>query len=224
MRIVGEREAIRTTDLGGIVLAVVDEDGELTYFETTTDRAVGDSSTGGKPYEPPGGLDASVLADRVLVWNPPDDLYRRGFYGQRLYGRHAEEGPLQLSLVEAAHLARRGRLGLDAEAVVSRGRAVEGERFDRRLQAYAVLREAGSVPKSGFKFGADFRVYDSFETIDEMGHSDRLVRVIEPDHTFLPRDLSLDVRLAGGVRKRMVFALTDATNGVDWLSVARLTP
>ena len=110
------------------------------------------------------------------------------------------------------------------DAIVERGREVEGERFDRRLRAYAALRAAGSVPKSGFKFGADFRTYDDFTTVEEMDHSTRLIRVVSPDHTFLPRDLSLDVRLAGGVRKRMVFALTDVNEGIDWLSVARLTP
>ncbi len=159
-----------------------------------------------------------------MVWAPPTDLHDRGFYGQRLQGRNAETGPLQLSLVEAAYLARRDALDLAEPRVVERGRAVEGGRFDRRLRAYAALRAAGSVPKSGFKFGADFRTYDTFTTVEEMDHSTRLIRVVSPDHTFLPRDLSLDVRLAGGVRKRMVFALTDANEGIDWLSVARLTP
>jgi len=158
------------------------------------------------------------------VWDPPTDLHDRGFYGQRLHGRNADAGPLQLSLVEAAYLARRGALALDEPRVVERGRAVEGARFDRRLRAYAALRAAGSVPKSGFKFGADFRTYDAFTTVSEMDHSTRLIRVVSPQHTFLPRDLSLDVRLAGGVRKRMVFALTDVNEGIDWLSVERLTP
>jgi tRNA-intron endonuclease len=111
-----------------------------------------------------------------------------------------------------------------ADAVVARGREVEGERFDRRLAVYTALRDDGGVPKSGFKFGADFRVYESFTSVSELSHSDSLVRVVTADHTFFPRDLSLDVRLASGVRKRMVFALTDANGGVDWLSVARLTP
>jgi len=67
-------------------------------------------------------------------------------------------------------------------------------------------------------------VYESFSTVSDLSHSDSLVRVVPRDHTVFPRDLSLDVRLAGGVRKRMVFALTGANGGIDWLSVARLTP
>jgi len=224
VRVAGEREEIPAAALGDVVLAVVDEEGELTYFETGRPGAAGDADVDELRYEPPAGLDAALLADRAVVWDPPAALHDRGFYGQRLHGRNAESGPLQLSLVEAAYLARRGALTIDEPRVVERGRQVEGERFDRRLRAYAALRAAGSVPKSGFKFGADFRTYDSFTAVDEMDHSTRLIRVVAPAHTFLPRDLSLDVRLAGGVRKRMVFALTDVNEGIDWLSVARLTP
>ncbi|WP_435068211.1 tRNA-intron lyase [Haloplanus sp. C73] len=224
VRVAGERETIAAAALGDIVLAVVDEEGELTYFETGTPGAAGEADGEGERYDPPTDLDAALLADRAVVWDAPTDLHDRGFYGQRLHGRNADAGPLQLSLVEAAYLARRDALALDEPRVVERGRQVEGERFDRRLRTYAALRAAGSVPKSGFKFGADFRTYDSFTTLDEMDHSARLIRVLSPDHTFLPRDLSLDVRLAGGVRKRMVFALTDVNEGIDWLSVERLTP
>jgi tRNA-intron endonuclease len=225
VRVAGEREEIAAAALGRVVLAVVDEEGELTYFETDRVGVEGETgSTDTERYDLPTDLDAALLADRAVVWEPPIHLHDRGFYGQRLHGRNADTGPLQLSLVEAAYLARQGALALDEPRVVERGRAVEGERFDRRLRAYAALRAAGSVPKSGFKFGADFRTYDTFTTVDEMDHSNRLIRVVSPDHTFLPRDLSLDVRLAGGVRKRMVFALTDVNEGIDWLSVARLTP
>jgi tRNA-intron endonuclease len=219
VRVVGERAPIRASDLGEAVLAVVDEDGELTYFETEYTEPDGSAS-----YDPPADLDATLLADRALLWEPPTDIYSEGFYGQRLYGRNADAGPIQLSLVEASYLVHQGTLSLSPSSVVERGQAVEGERFDRRRRVYAALRDAGAVPKSGFKFGADFRVYDGFSTVDDLGHSDRLVRVAAPGHVFLPRDLSLDVRLAGGVRKRMVFALTGANGEIDWLSVARLTP
>jgi tRNA-intron endonuclease len=224
IRVAGERQAIPAATLGDVVLAVVDEEGELTYLETERTAAADETRTGADRYDPPTGLDAALLTDRAIAWDPPAALHDRGFYGQRLQGRNADAGPLQLSLVEAAYLARHGALALDEPRVVDRGRAVEGERFDRRLRAYAALRAAGSVPKSGFKFGADFRTYDAFTTVDEMDHSTRLIRVVAPDHTVLPRALSLDVRLAGGVRKRMVFALTDVNEGIDWLSIARLTP
>jgi tRNA-intron endonuclease len=108
---------------------------------------------------------------------------------------------------------------------------VEGERFDRRLAVYRRLRAADAVPKTGYKFGADFRTYLDVETVEDLPHSEHLVRVVGPGHEFSPRELSLDVRLAGGVRKEMVFALTEVGDGrpgdgadVEWLAVDRLTP
>ncbi len=196
------------------VLAVVDEESELTYLE------LGVPTVSGSTHHDLPSVEGDLLADRVLVRDPPDPLYGRAFYGQPL-----DEG-VQLSLVEAAHLARAGVLAVDggAAGVIERGRAVEGDRFDRRLGAYGALRTAGIVPKTGFKFGADFRTYDDVVDVEDLGHSERLVRVLPPAYSFAPRDLALDVRLAHGVRKRMVYALSGADEGFGWLSVGRLTP
>ncbi|MDS0282346.1 tRNA-intron lyase [Haloarcula onubensis] len=230
VRVVGERDDVPAAALGDCALAVVDEESELTYLDTNT-RTVEGTSAADVP-----GVRGELLAERVLCWDPPAPLYRRAFYGQRL-----DEDAVQLSLVEAAYLAREGVLSVDggepsdakrpssarsadggADAIAERGRDVEGDRFDRRLRVYAALRDAGVVPKTGFKFGADFRTYADVESVDDLGHSELLVRVLPADHAFEPRDLALDVRLAHGVRKTMVFALVD--DGIEWVQVERLTP
>jgi tRNA-intron endonuclease len=221
VRVVSERAPIAAASLGEVTLAVVDEESAITYLQTE-EPAV----DGGTDYEPPAEVPGDLLDDRVLVWDPPADLYEHGFYGQPLGDGDDGIEALQLSLVEAAYLVREGTLALDAgeAGVLERGREVEGERFDRRLGVYATLRERGLVPKTGYKFGADFRTYAEVESVDQLSHSELLVRVLPPGHSFAPRDLALDVRLAGGVRKRMVFARTDASDGIDWLAVSRLTP
>ncbi|WP_224333475.1 tRNA-intron lyase [Haloprofundus halobius] len=224
VRVVGERASVVAADMAGYVFAVVDEESELTYLEATEHAYDGETA-----YDPPSKLEGDLLDDRAVCWNTPEELFESGFYGQPLRGRDAAvEGVVQLSLLEAASLVADGALSFgtddDYAAVVERGRTVEGDRFDRRLRVYDALRERNVVPKTGFKFGADFRTYAAVESVEHLGHSETLVRVVHPDHSFAPRDLSLDVRLAGGVRKRMVFALTDANEGIDWLSVARLTP
>jgi tRNA-intron endonuclease len=219
----------RAPDEATGVLAVVDEESEVTYLEVEQPTVEGSTS-----HDLP-AASGLLLADRVLVTDPPSALHERAFYGQPL----ASGGPLQLSLVEAAHLAERGLLTVESaddqtdgndttakdghEAVVACGRRVEGTRFDRRLQVYSTLRNRGVVPKTGFKFGADFRTYADVDSVDDLGHSELLVRVLPADHTFAPRDLALDVRLAHGVRKQMAFALTD-DSGVAWLTASRLTP
>ncbi|SDL88023.1 tRNA-intron endonuclease [Halogranum gelatinilyticum] len=227
VRVVGERQPVPAEELltEDLVLAVVDEESELTYLEATTPTLDGKTE-----YTPPNSLAGVLLEDRVVVWDAPESLYEYGFYGQPLTGRDADiTGAIQLSLVEAASLAADGVLSLDGSeddyaAIVARGRDVEGDRFDRRLAVYAELRDRRVVPKTGYKFGADFRTYAEVESVSNLSHSEHLIRVLPPEHVFAPRDLALDVRLAGGVRKRMVFALTDANERIDWLSVARLTP
>ncbi|MFB6075416.1 MAG: tRNA-intron lyase [Haloarculaceae archaeon] len=215
VRAVGERATVPAADLGECVLAVVDEESEITYLRTRRPDVAGTSAG------PPDRVEGELLADRVLCWDPPAALYERAFYGQRL---DDEGGAVQLSLVEAASLARAGVLALPAgvDAVIERGRELEGERFDRRLRVYDALRDAGVVPKTGFKFGADFRTYADVTDVADLGHAELLVRALPAEHAFEPRDLALDVRLAHGVRKTMVFALVGTD--LEWVAVERLTP
>jgi tRNA-intron endonuclease len=218
LRVVSEREPLSIGGLGG-TLAVVDEESEVTYFDVERPEIEGSSAALSERVE------ADLLADRAIVWTPSETLFSEAFYGQPLSGRDSDGGPVQLSLVEAAYLAGHDLLSTNG-SVLERGRAVEGERFDRRLAAYAALRDRGVVPKTGFKFGADFRVYTDVRSVDELGHSEYLVRVLPPNTTLSPRDLALDVRLAHGVRKRMVFALASASEDTEptLVSVGRLTP
>ncbi|MCU4926024.1 tRNA-intron lyase [Halobacteria archaeon AArc-dxtr1] len=216
---VGERTDVAARDLAEGVLAVVDEESEITYFEVEQREPSGSSEAA-----LPDGCDADLLADRVVVWDPPSELYERTFYGQPLEGREYDEPTLQCSLLEAAYLAERAAIDLDPETLHDRGRDVEGERFDRRLRVYTALRERGIVPKTGYKFGADFRTYADVESVDNLGHSELLIRVLPADHIFEPRDLALDVRLAHGVRKTIVFALVDDSGAIEWWSFERLTP
>ncbi|MFC7237197.1 tRNA-intron lyase [Saliphagus sp. GCM10025317] len=232
LSVVGERTDVAANDLESGALAVVDEESEITYFDVGRPEISGTSETA-----LPQRVEADLLADRVVIWNPPHELYERTFYGQPLEGREYDRPTLQCSLLEAAHLAAAGAIDLDPAAVLERGRDVEGERFDRRLAVYTTLRKAGVVPKTGYKFGADFRTYANVESVDDLGHSELLVRVLPAEHVFEPRDLSLDVRLAHGVRKTMVFALVgeagpggdgdadaDAEADIEWRSLERLTP
>ena len=217
-RVIGERTDVPASDLEPGVLAVVDEESEITYFEVGQPELSGSSSAA-----LPSAVDADLLADRVVVWEPPSELYERAFYGQPLEGREYDRPTLQCSLLEAAHLAEAGAIDLEPGTVLERGREVEGDRFDRRLRVYTTLRERGVVPKTGYKFGADFRTYADVTSVDDLGHSELLIRVLPAEHVFEPRDLALDVRLAHGVRKTMVFALV-GEDGIEWRSLERLTP
>lgn len=220
IRVVGEQAAVEVESLGDCVLAAVDEESEVTYFETDRPAFDGDTSV-----EFPSSIEGSLLADRVVCWMPPHELYHDGFYGQPVAGRIDDVEAVQLSLVEAAYLSETGVLTLQngTEAVVERGRAVEGDRFDRRKRVYAALRSRGVVPKTGFKFGTDFRTYASVETVDSLGHSERLVQVVPPTATFTPRELALFVRMAHGVRKEFILA-SSTGDKIEFVRLERLTP
>jgi len=222
IRVLSERETVAADTLGECALAVVDEESEVSYFRTRRPDVTGTSQSTVPTTE------GDLLADRVVCWDPPAELYEQAFYGQPMDDQDADA--IQLSLVEAAYLAETGSLRVDggADAVIERGRSVEGERFDRRLVVYETLREQGVAPKTGFKFGADFRTYAAVEDVENLGHSELLVRVFDAGHVFEPRDLALDVRLAHGVRKTMAYAFVgeggDDEIGIEWLAVERLTP
>lgn len=222
VHIVDERTAIDVDTLAPGVIAMVDEEGEVGYVELTRYTPAGELS-----LPDVRNVAATIIGNRVIAWDPPTDLYAGGFFGQPVAGRNEHEGALQLSLVEALYLAQHDILELDPERVREQGRTSEASTaFDARSRVYTALRAAGSVPKTGFKFGAAYRVYHEFDGIDAMGHSAVLIRILDRADRIDPASLALDVRLAHGVGKRMVFAIQpeNDTPTISWLSVTRMTP
>lgn len=222
VRTVDEGSALPVQSLAPGVVAMVDAEGEVGYVDLAE-------------YTPSGewvlpadrGLPGEVVGSRVVVWDPPPELYAEGFFGQPIAGRNEREGTLQLSLVEALYLAEEDVLALEPTVISEHGQAHDGPTdFAARASVYRRLREAGTVPKTGFKFGATYRVYHEFAGIDAMGHSDVLVRILDRAERIEPAAIALDVRLAHGVGKRMVFALTSDsdTSTISWLSITRMTP
>ncbi len=222
VRVLDERDTIELSSLEPGTLALVDGEGEVGYVDVARYTPHGQVRAPGAT-----GIEADVVGERVLAWDPPGELYREHFFGQPLAGRDEPAGVLQLSLVEARYLAEEGVLALDPAVIREAGhRRESSERFDARAATLRALRTAGAVAKTGFKFGADFRVYHAFADVEDMGHSDVLIRVLSGSDALAPADVALDVRLAHGVGKRMVFAIPRATDGsIDsWLSVTRKTP
>ncbi|MGB9929724.1 MAG: tRNA-intron lyase [Methanosarcina sp.] len=204
-----------------LILAVVDEESDLTFYEVKTYSPKGDMP---EPY-PAVKTDATFLEDRVIVWNPQasENLYSRGFYGKML-----DSERLQLSLVESLYLFSEGVLeirdrkgrALSFEEFVEKASQIESS-FLRKYLAYKNLRNSGHVVKTGFKFGTNFRVYKKVETIEKIPHSEYLVNVIPADFEFRLPVLSGAVRLANSVRKTMLFAI-DKGNTVEYLDISRI--
>jgi tRNA-intron endonuclease len=166
-------------------------------------------------------MGAMLIEDKVVIDDEPTitRLHQRG-YGKRVQGK------LELSLLEALFLLERESIKIlekgrecSPEDVLRR---VNEEEFMLRYRVYKDLRERGYIVKTGFKFGAHFRVYERGESIKE--HSRYLVHAVKESETMAFPELSRAVRLAHGVRKTMIFAVVDDEGDVTYYSVERITP
>ncbi|HRW82842.1 MAG TPA: tRNA-intron lyase [Methanothrix sp.] len=203
-----------------LMLAVVDEESDITFYEARDRELKGEMKVGVH------GGTATLLEDRVMLWDPEPSqlLHESGFYGKLGGGR------LQLSLVESAYLLEKGiieivdRTGapLDPEEFARRARLVE-EDFDMKRRVYRDLRDRDLVVKTGFKFGSHFRVYKKVEGPKKVPHSEYLVHAVPEDYVFHLPVVSRAVRLAHSVRKQMVFARQE-DGAVKYLEIKRLKP
>ncbi|MGQ9582239.1 MAG: tRNA-intron lyase [Thermoplasmatota archaeon] len=211
----------RSSSLGkGTIFALVDEEGDLTYYEASLHRPRGELPEGG----PAARGRAIVLDERVLVF----DEELAGSLRARHYGR-SSGGALQLSLIEAASLAEDGLLELYSAGSgrrVSRGGLVKraGSRrrdFELRLRVYRSLRGLGLVVRTGFKYGAHFRAYDSSP---EGTHARYLLHALPGGFVGSWPDISRAVRLAHGVRKEMLIARVGPCGDPDYIKLSRARP
>ena len=207
-----------------MLIAVVDGESDLTFYAAKT------ANMQGKMPELALDLaeaDATLLDDRVVIWDEHHavQLYRAGFYGKLVDGKM-----LQLSLLECAYLMR---LGLPVEdgasssrfttlQFIRRAEAIEPE-FALKLDVYTDLRDRGFVVKTGFKFGSHFRAYEQIEDVDRIPHSKYLVHALPKDFIVMLPEMSRAIRLAHGVRKRMIFAHR-GKNALEYLDIGRAKP
>lgn len=181
--------------------------------------------TSGKPS-------GEFVESRVVVRNEEDadQIYEENYYGKY------NEDKLELSLVEAYHLMDRGLLNvLHGEEELSKDDAFsifseKDEEFYHKLQAYADLRERGFIVKTGFKFGAHFRVYPRGVNPYEDGpkkqkqHTKWVVHAVPENESLSFSEMSRAVRLAQNIRATMLWAVVDSESGVTYYEVDRLTP
>ena len=215
------RTAVRASSVGkGLMLALVDEEGDLTYYEMDVLEPRG-AMTGGLPESNGRGV---VLEERVLVFEKElSDALRRAHYG-RPAGK-----ALQLSLLEAVFLEESGILELQAaktgqpvsrSALLRKAHSSQPD-FDLRLRAYRDLRRRGLVVRTGFKYGTHFRLYD---TDPENSHARFLLHAVPKGYTSTWPEVSRAVRLAHGVRKEMLLARVASKDDIIYMKFGRSRP
>jgi len=201
-----------------VLMALVDEEGDATYYEVSTSEPTGQMAAG-----PKGSFEGHLLEDRVVVsGKEAHELHASGFYGK------PSSGSLQLSFLEAAYLMARGVLSLknartgkkvSQREFIKFARARQDE-FDERFRAYSDLRDRGMVVKTGFKYGTHFRVYQGDPSNT---HARFLMHAVPEEHTSTWPELSRAVRLAHGVRKDILFSRV-LSKGMEYVQFRRVRP
>jgi len=168
-------------------------------------------------------MEGQLVEDRVIVKmrDAVQRLASRGFGSER-------GGVLELSLMEALFLVERGTLQvwsgkrrLGIEDIMEK--ALDREDFLRRYRVYADLRRRGYVVKTGFKFGAHFRLYER-GSFSKDAHSTYLVHVHPEDAELGFSELSRSVRLALSVKKKLLYAVVDSEGDITYYVLDRFLP
>ncbi|MEM2508682.1 MAG: tRNA-intron lyase [Candidatus Thermoplasmatota archaeon] len=195
-----------------IVIGVVDEEGDLTYYSIKFFEIKSDIKK--ECYK--GDIvvlnDRSVIFDEKLINKVREEGIGRDF------GKYA-----QLSLMETAYMAKNGanlikdRNKISFKDFMKRVKSIQPD-IKERLKVYEDLKNKGKLPKTGFKFGSHFRVYEG--KIQE--HAPYLVHVIKNNYTSTWAEVSRAVRLAQSVKKEMIFAVVGKE--IKYIRIKRITP
>lgn len=179
-----------------------------------------------------------LLDKRVIIWNPKAiSLYDDSGYGKPV----PENNPnrLELDLIEAAFLMERKRLRvfvmennkkryLTLEELMRIGEERVNQ-FHLQYVVYRDLRNRGLLVKTGYKFGAHFRVYGRGVKLKRgpkapHEHTRWVVHCVNEEAAFSLPEMSRAVRLAHNIRATFLWAVVDKENDVTYYQITRISP
>jgi len=201
-----------------LLFAIVDEEGDLTYYAVSKRKLTGHTVLSGNNVKAEGRL----IRDRVFLFNEDD---ADSIHGNGAFGK-PEGGILQLSLIETCYLMSKEMIGtissekgvMDTDGMIAFGNSEQDE-FDLRLKAFTDMRDNGLVVKTGFKYGTHFRVYEKHP---DACHARFLVHSVDGSRIMMWPEISRAVRLAHGVKKEILFCRVNGT--AEYLEFKRFRP
>ncbi|MFA5331547.1 MAG: tRNA-intron lyase [Methanoregula sp.] len=224
VRVLSERDPIRFAKLieevvtsrnmrKQYVLAVVDDEEELTYYEIKLQK-LEDSPVPTPTIAP--AVAILVGKSAMVLAAPHSDLEQAGF------GKRLDNERLMISPVELLYLMAEGLI-----TVKKNGKPISADEYftfatDSDLElaekdkVYTELRRHDFTPRTGYKFGHHFRVYCGRNV-----HSDLLVHAIEKEAVMPMSVISRSVRMAHSVKKKMLFGCVHTT-GIQFVEFARI--
>lgn len=206
-------------NINGILwYGIVDEEGDITYYDIDSFEINGDIKE--HIFSKAEGV---LLKNRVVIFDKKlsEDLIKKEFFGKP-FGNG-----LQLSIVESLYLLEKDVINVQN----ADGKKITQKRLiniihklqpdiETRFLVFKDLKKRGFIVKTGFKFGAHFRVYT--KQIDE-AHAEYLIHVVDKEFKGTWAEMSRAVRLAHSVNKEFVFARV-ADDSIDYIKLGRLRP
>lgn len=202
----------------GLWFAIVDEEGDLTYYDVSMIDIKGNTREHKFPKS-----NGVFLENRVVVF---DEKLAENLHDKEFFGKPFGNG-LQLSLVEALYLLEKNVINIQT----SDSKKLSKKEFKKvinkmqsdinlRYLVFCDLKKRGLIVKTGFKFGTHFRAYTKKpgET-----HAEYLAHVVDKSFKSIWADISRAVRLAHSVNKEIVFARVDSAK-IDYIKFGRLRP
>lgn len=183
-------------------------------------------------------LEGELVENRVILWNSDGFiLYDDSGFGKPL----PEETPdrLELELIESAYLLEKGKIKVFSKESGKKKninfndlvRIAEKNvnQFHPQFIVYRDLREKGYLVKTGYKFGAHFRVYERGVKLKRgpkapHEHTKFVVHAVPEESAFSLPEMSRAVRLAHNIRATFVWAVVDRESDVTYYELKRLTP
>lgn len=182
--------------------------------------------------------EGELLENRVIFWDPEAiGLYDESGYGKPL----PEESPnrVELELIEATYLLEKEKL----KVFVKEGKKKKKIKFQKLMEigiknvnqfnsqfiVYRDLRERGYLVKTGFKFGAHFRLYERGVKLKRgpkapHEHTKAIVHAVAEESAFSLPEMSRAVRLAHNIRATMWWAVVDKEGDVTYYQLTRVLP
>ena len=224
VRVLSERDPIRFVKLieevvasrnmrKQYVLAVVDDEEELTFYEIKLQKLA--ESCGVTPAIGP--HTAILIGKSAMIPAPPgSDLETAGF-GKRLDDERLMLAPVELLYLMGKDLIRVEKSGNPIGLAEYSALAGETDaELPEKDKVYTELRGHDFTPRTGYKFGHHFRVYCGKNV-----HSDLLVHAVEKEAALPMSVISRSVRMAHSVKKKMLFGCVH-TSGIQFVEFARI--
>lgn len=183
-------------------------------------------------------LEGELIENRVIVWSPEAvSLYDESGYGKPQPEEKSDR--LELDLIEAAYLLEKGKIKVFVKKA-GKKRKIKFEKFMKtgtekvnqfypQFIVFRDLRDRGYLVKTGFKFGAHFRLYERGVKLKRgpkapHEHTKAIVHAVSEESAFSLPEMSRAIRLAHNIRATMWWAVVDKEGDVTYYQMTRITP